>query len=330
MRGAVELAVEYAQGRRQYGQPIGSFQAVQHLLADAFVLMEGSRSAALHAAWAVDALAADDAVAAAALAKAYCARSARTCARPRSRSTAASATRGSAWPTSTCAARSCRATCSAAWGPTSTGCSPTTGSEASMDFGDSPEEAEFRLRLREWLVDNDPKLPTSSTDDAYWAGQAAWHQSLYDGGFFGTTWSEAIGGRELPERLRRHHRRGAGPRRRPAPAEPRLPGRGHPRARQRRDPGPLPARHRERARAVVPGVQRARRRLRPGVAAHPGRARRRRVRHPRPQGLDQLLRRRRLVPRAGPHRPRRARSTRASRPSPCPWTSRASSSDRCR
>jgi len=78
MRGAVELAVEYAQGRRQYGQPIGSFQAVQHLLADAFVLMEGSRSAALHAAWAVDALDPGDAVAAGALAKAYCARSART------------------------------------------------------------------------------------------------------------------------------------------------------------------------------------------------------------------------------------------------------------
>jgi len=67
-----------------------------------------------------------------------------------------------------------------------------------MDFGDSPEEAAFRLRLREWLVDNDPKLPTSSTDDAYWAGQAAWHQSLYDGGFFGTTWSKDIGGQELP------------------------------------------------------------------------------------------------------------------------------------
>src|SRR5258708_27233847 len=40
--------------------------------------MEGSRSVALHAAWAVDALAADDALAAAALAKAYCSRAART------------------------------------------------------------------------------------------------------------------------------------------------------------------------------------------------------------------------------------------------------------
>ena len=40
--------------------------------------MEGSRSVTLHAAWAVDALPADDALAAAALAKAYCARAART------------------------------------------------------------------------------------------------------------------------------------------------------------------------------------------------------------------------------------------------------------
>jgi len=77
MRGAIDLSVEYASSRRQYGRPIGSFQAVQHLLADAFVLMEGSRSAALHAAWAVDALPPDDAVAAAAVAKAYASRAAR-------------------------------------------------------------------------------------------------------------------------------------------------------------------------------------------------------------------------------------------------------------
>ena len=67
-----------------------------------------------------------------------------------------------------------------------------------MDFSDSADEAEFRLRLRAWLTHNDPGLPASSTDDDYWAGQAAWHQSLYDGGFFGTSWSKAIGGQDLP------------------------------------------------------------------------------------------------------------------------------------
>jgi alkylation response protein AidB-like acyl-CoA dehydrogenase len=78
MRGAVELACGYAKERRQFGQPIGAFQAVQHLLADAFVAVEGSRSAALHAAWAVDALAPAEALAAAAVAKAYAARAACT------------------------------------------------------------------------------------------------------------------------------------------------------------------------------------------------------------------------------------------------------------
>ncbi|HWW54528.1 MAG TPA: acyl-CoA dehydrogenase family protein [Acidimicrobiales bacterium] len=78
MRGAIELACDYARSRRQYGAAIGSFQAVQHLLADAFVAMEGSRSVSLHAAWAVDALAPAEALRAAAVAKAYCGRAART------------------------------------------------------------------------------------------------------------------------------------------------------------------------------------------------------------------------------------------------------------
>jgi alkylation response protein AidB-like acyl-CoA dehydrogenase len=78
MRGALTLTCNYAGSRKQYGAAIGSFQAVQHLLADAFVAMEGSRSIALHAVWAVDALPAADALAAVAAAKAYCARAARS------------------------------------------------------------------------------------------------------------------------------------------------------------------------------------------------------------------------------------------------------------
>jgi alkylation response protein AidB-like acyl-CoA dehydrogenase len=77
MRGAVQLATEYAAARRQYGVAIGSFQAVQHLLADAFVQAEGAHSVTLHAAWAVDQLPAADALEAAAVAKAYCTRAAR-------------------------------------------------------------------------------------------------------------------------------------------------------------------------------------------------------------------------------------------------------------
>jgi alkylation response protein AidB-like acyl-CoA dehydrogenase len=67
-----------------------------------------------------------------------------------------------------------------------------------VDFGDSPEEAAFRQRLRTWLEGNNPGLPASSTSDEYWAAQAAWHQALYDGGFFGLSWPEEIGGHELP------------------------------------------------------------------------------------------------------------------------------------
>src|SRR3954449_5484678 len=67
-----------------------------------------------------------------------------------------------------------------------------------MDFADSPEEAEFRARFRAWLALNDPGLPASSTDDDYWRGQAAWHQSLYDAGFFGLSWPTEIGGHGLP------------------------------------------------------------------------------------------------------------------------------------
>ena len=67
-----------------------------------------------------------------------------------------------------------------------------------MDFADSTEERAFRLRLRAWLRDNNPGLPPSSTADEYWAGQAAWHQTLYDAGFFGLSWPTAVGGHGLP------------------------------------------------------------------------------------------------------------------------------------
>ena len=67
-----------------------------------------------------------------------------------------------------------------------------------MDFADSPEELEFRLRLRDWLARHNPGLPPSSTADEYWAGQAAWHQTLYDAGFFGLSWPTEVGGHGLP------------------------------------------------------------------------------------------------------------------------------------
>ncbi len=67
-----------------------------------------------------------------------------------------------------------------------------------MDFGDSPEERAFRLGLRAWLADNNPGLPPSSTADEYWDGQAAWHRTLYDAGFFGLSWPVEVGGHARP------------------------------------------------------------------------------------------------------------------------------------
>jgi alkylation response protein AidB-like acyl-CoA dehydrogenase len=67
-----------------------------------------------------------------------------------------------------------------------------------MDFRDSPEEAEFRSRLRAWIAGNNPRLPVSSTDDEYWARQAEWHTALYDAGFFGLSWPARFGGHDLP------------------------------------------------------------------------------------------------------------------------------------
>jgi alkylation response protein AidB-like acyl-CoA dehydrogenase len=42
---AVETATAYAQQRKQFDRPIGSFQAVKHLLADAIVALEVARAA---------------------------------------------------------------------------------------------------------------------------------------------------------------------------------------------------------------------------------------------------------------------------------------------
>ncbi|MCV7443548.1 acyl-CoA/acyl-ACP dehydrogenase [Mycobacterium paraense] len=53
-RAVMQLAVEYAKVRKQFGQVIGSFQAVQHLCVDMYETVELARSGVIHALWAAD------------------------------------------------------------------------------------------------------------------------------------------------------------------------------------------------------------------------------------------------------------------------------------
>jgi alkylation response protein AidB-like acyl-CoA dehydrogenase len=76
MQTALDVSVEYARSRHQFGAPIGSFQAIQHLVAECLVSVEATRSAVWYAAWAADELPATEAVIAARAAKAFASTSA--------------------------------------------------------------------------------------------------------------------------------------------------------------------------------------------------------------------------------------------------------------
>jgi alkylation response protein AidB-like acyl-CoA dehydrogenase len=72
LTGAIEAALAHVRVREQFGRPVGSFQALQHLLADQHLLVEAARSVMWHASWAVDALPAHEAHQAAVVANAFC------------------------------------------------------------------------------------------------------------------------------------------------------------------------------------------------------------------------------------------------------------------
>ncbi len=67
----LDMAVDYAKVRVQFGRPIGSFQAVKHRCADMLLDVESARSAAYYAGWCAAELN-DELPAMASLAKAYC------------------------------------------------------------------------------------------------------------------------------------------------------------------------------------------------------------------------------------------------------------------
>lgn len=66
-----------------------------------------------------------------------------------------------------------------------------------MDFTDTPEEAEFRTRLRTWLAENAavaviPDDPSERADAAN-----AWHHTLYEAGYIGLSLPKEYGGHGL-------------------------------------------------------------------------------------------------------------------------------------
>ena len=67
----LEMAVEYAKVRVQFGRPIGSFQAIKHKCADMLLEVESAKSAAYYAGWCASELN-DELPSVASLAKAYC------------------------------------------------------------------------------------------------------------------------------------------------------------------------------------------------------------------------------------------------------------------
>lgn len=77
MQRTLELTVAYAKTRKQFGKPIGIFQAVQHDCADMYLETESSRSAAYYAAWALEENT-EDAATAVSVAKTYASDAART------------------------------------------------------------------------------------------------------------------------------------------------------------------------------------------------------------------------------------------------------------
>src|SRR5260370_665737 len=70
MRRTLDITVEYAKMRKQFGKPIGMFQAVQHHCADMYLETESSRSSTYYAAWALEENA-PDAATAVSIAKMY-------------------------------------------------------------------------------------------------------------------------------------------------------------------------------------------------------------------------------------------------------------------
>jgi len=75
-RRCLDMSVEYAKVREQFGQPIGSFQAIRHRCAEMLLEAENAHAAVYYAAWALTA-GAEDAAVASSICKSYVSEAAR-------------------------------------------------------------------------------------------------------------------------------------------------------------------------------------------------------------------------------------------------------------
>jgi alkylation response protein AidB-like acyl-CoA dehydrogenase len=212
MQRSLDLSVEHVTHRVQFDRPVGSFQAVQHILADAAVLVEGARSSMWHAAWAVDALQPTRARSAAWQAKAYCGRAAR-----RVVEIAVQCHGGVAITREHLAHVIVRRVLAdiAAFGGTDhvmrmlaedrlgagpagrcgdAATEPEQAANGGLDFADDPEQARFRSELRSWLAANGQVRTLPRDGDARMDALHRWHRTLADGGFVGLSFPAEYGG----------------------------------------------------------------------------------------------------------------------------------------
>lgn len=66
-----------------------------------------------------------------------------------------------------------------------------------MDLRDTPEQAEFRARLRAWLTENIPSEPEPETMPARFHYIVDWQKKLYSGGWVALSWPREYGGQGL-------------------------------------------------------------------------------------------------------------------------------------
>ena len=180
-----------------------------------------------------------------------------------------------------------------------------------MDLTLSPSEEEFREEVRAWLQENHPGPEPEAGLDEVMTFRREWQLKLHEAGWAGISWPQGVRrARRDDDRAGNLRRRGrapgsAGPGKRAGPGDGR-PG-GH-RPRHRRAEVALPGADPDRRGDLVPGLFRARVRLRPRLAEDARGQGRRRMGGHRPEGLDHLRPVREMVHARRPHRPRRSQA----------------------